>query len=385
MKTVHLRCICAALLLLLGSPSIFAEIAVDVPTAERRGTMAATEDTRDAQGSRVKSGPLALAVDLSDGSHLIGEPTIQSVSLQMPYTRIDIPLAKISIITIAGDNRTASFELKNGDRLKGTLDLASIDLTTVFGNVTVRIEHVTAMQVLPCGDAVLPADLKKNLALYYSFDRDAVRGKLTDQSGNGRHGTVHGATAVKNGKVGGAFKFSAKQNDYIEASKSQDMDKSGQLTIATWFNSTSWRQSAYNEMVNKQFRYDPGFPLFLGHVSGHQGWGLCVAASHQSYRGQWQQACSGEKLALNRWYHGVGTWDGKTLSVYLDGELKDSVDVKGVKMPTNDQNVIIGGEKPGWSQWNNTPFDGMLDEVMIWSRALSEKEVKQLYELQNGK
>jgi hypothetical protein len=90
---------------------------------------------------------LRLELELVDGSRIIGVPTIKSVPVQTSYATMDIPLKQIVNIRIEDNHETASFELQNGDKLKGVVDLASIKIETVFGEVSIGIEHARAISV----------------------------------------------------------------------------------------------------------------------------------------------------------------------------------------------------------------------------------------------
>jgi WD40 repeat protein len=76
-----------------------------------------------------------------------------------------------------------------------------------------------------------------------------------------------------------------------------------------------------------------------------------------------------------RWHHTVGVYDGIKLYLYVDGNLDNSVDASGC-ISQNILPVLIGqnAEAPG-RQWN-----GLIDDVRIYSYALTEKEVRELYE-----
>ena len=78
---------------------------------------------------------LRLELDLVDGSHIIGTPDIESVPVQTSYAKMDIDLKQILTIKIAEDHENASIDLRNGDKLKGVINLEPIKLETVFGNV----------------------------------------------------------------------------------------------------------------------------------------------------------------------------------------------------------------------------------------------------------
>ena len=95
--------------------------------------------------------PLSLELDLVDGSHIIGVPSIESVSVQTPYAKVEISLNQILSITIDDDHQTATFDLRNGDKLAGALDLEPIELQTLFGKVLVDAAHMTKVRTVTGG------------------------------------------------------------------------------------------------------------------------------------------------------------------------------------------------------------------------------------------
>lgn len=94
---------------------------------------------------------IRLELELVDGSRIIGVPDIASVPVQTAYARMDIPLGQISAIEIGEDHETASFELRNGDKLKGGLALEPLMLETAFGRVSIGIEHIRELRVVMAG------------------------------------------------------------------------------------------------------------------------------------------------------------------------------------------------------------------------------------------
>lgn len=107
------------------------------------GTAWAGKDKEESQ--------LRLELDLVDGSHVIGVPSIESVPVQTSYAKMDIALKQILTIKIAEDHETASIALRNGDQLKGVISLDPIKLETVFGKALVPITQVTTVRVSPKG------------------------------------------------------------------------------------------------------------------------------------------------------------------------------------------------------------------------------------------
>ena len=79
-----------------------------------------------------------------------------------------------------------------------------------------------------------------------------------------------------------------------------------------------------------------------------------------------------------QWHHVVATISGTVGNVYLDGNLDGSGDVGDI--PTNALDIFIGTDHPSPKDpiahyW----FNGMIDDVRIYNRALSTNEVQQLY------
>ena len=107
-------------------------------------------------GDAEKGQALRLVLELTDGSRLVGTPGIESVPVQTSYARMDVPLRQLVTVRIDADHETASLDLKNGDKVKGVVNLSPIKLETVFGKVSVGIENIRELRVVLSG-GVLPA------------------------------------------------------------------------------------------------------------------------------------------------------------------------------------------------------------------------------------
>ena len=90
---------------------------------------------------------------------------------------------------------------------------------------------------------------------------------------------------------------------------------------------------------------------------------------------------------LNRWYHMVGIWDATHTRIYIDGKL-DAITKRTTQGPLYDvpgTKMVIGNcATKNRVNWTDYYFDGLIDEVRIYRRALSETEVSELFEQAPG-
>jgi hypothetical protein len=73
------------------------------------------------------------------------------------------------------------------------------------------------------------------------------------------------------------------------------------------------------------------------------------------------------------WHHLAGTYNGSQIKLYVDGELKATTDYVG-SIPSETADVNLGTSSDFTDRW----YDGLLDDVRIYSRALSQAEVASL-------
>ena len=82
-----------------------------------------------------------------------------------------------------------------------------------------------------------------------------------------------------------------------------------------------------------------------------------------------------EPLPLGRWVHLAGTFDGRTMRLYVDGEERAAMERPG-PAGANDFHLVLGS----YEVKHRSHFVGLLDEVRIWNRALSSAEVRATFE-----
>ena len=119
--------------------------------------------------------------------------------------------------------------------------------------------------------------------------------------------------------------------------------------------------------------------ILLGYVNQSMVFGLCS----QGGPGRLTYLKAKQRFELRRWYHVVGTYDGKTQRVFVDGKLAAEATVQRgpIDYPA-EAPVVIGAYRD-----RNEDFrmQGMVHEVRIYKRALSSAEIERLYRATAGR
>jgi len=313
---------------------------------------------------------LRLDLDLIDGSRVVGVPSIESIPVQTSYAKMDIQLKQILTIKIGDDHEKVAIDLRNGDKLKGAISLEPIKLETIFGKVKIGVEHIKGLRVALAGGG-LSDELRKALVLYYPFDRDEG-GKVQDQSVRENDGEVHGAKWISEGKVGGAFSFNGDGNT-VDV-RPNCLDNLGDVTLNFWVKAD--RSVAYDAMVFSHYVNDDNG--LDARIAGY-GMQVCVGLGGKG------DSPGSSVLDYGRWTHVAAVLGGGGARLYINGQpaavnpnCKWSFKDLGRSVASTIGRTFLTRPHNGGPCW----FKGELDEFMIFDRALSDSEVKQLYDAQ---
>ena len=82
-----------------------------------------------------------------------------------------------------------------------------------------------------------------------------------------------------------------------------------------------------------------------------------------------------EKITVGGWHHLAGVYDRSAVKVYVDGILKNTTPFDG-ELWTRNSALCIGGTQRCLA----TPFRGLIGEVQLFNRALTEAEIKGIYD-----
>ena len=208
--------------------------------------------------------------------------------------------------------------------------------------------------------SVMATSLTDGLVGYWPFDGDAK-----DYSGNDNHGTIYGVTAVADryGNSASSYKFGT--GKYISVAASSQVDAILDFTLAFWVKITSYdgRPEKWVALISKgsssrQF----GVQFAIG-TNGTPFFEINAYEKHD-FAG----------FDFDKWMHVAVTRNGKEGNLYINGRKVSSVSLSS--SPTiNSGNLEIGRDAPGSMEY----LQGLMDEVCLYNRSLSELEVLAIY------
>jgi len=204
----------------------------------------------------------------------------------------------------------------------------------------------------------LTADLTDGLVAYYPFN-----GNADDESGNGNHVSVVGATLTED-------RFGIPNNAYYFDGSSK-MQNTSPLNFPVGNSPRSmvgwiFRQSTENEHGILQYGTPNTCQMFSLIISSN-------ASDKLYFYGHYCDISTNESIPQNEWQQVAVTYDGTNVKLYMDGQL-DNAGVKPLNTVMNSYGFTIG-LRPSDTYWI-----GKIDDVRIYNRVLSEAEIEELYD-----
>ena len=246
---------------------------------------------------------------------------------------------------------------------------------------SISITEYNAIQPDWCVVDAIVGDWKMNEASW-----DGTTGEIIDSTGHGHNGTsINGPDTIADGKLDRAGQLDG-INNYL------DLGNDSELNLTTGLSFELWARPHTSQEI-----------CYTAETGGNSGLAAKVESNESSTNWSWQlrygssDSCrlgfqahdtigvtkwvtAGKDLVNNEWCHIIVTFDGTNLRFYLDSELVDSEVLEG-NIASYENNLLVGSE--GWS--NDTDyFDGDIDNVRLYDRALTPNEINALYNQGDG-
>jgi len=287
-------------------------------------------------GAVVNTSPLTVTYTVDGGSQKTVSRSLTEGTNTVTITGTDS----------AGNTGSASINV--------TLDTVAPKITIVspVEGATVNSSPVEVTYTVD-GESAISLSREESLWAYYNFEEGSGT-VANDSSVNKRNGTIYGDATYTTGKKGKGLKCDG-TNDYVEIG---DIDLSDAFTLSAWIKASSFGK---NMIIGKtwetyQLLVKDGGTIVVSRNS----------ANAISYRAS---------LATNTWYHIVATFDTTNGTVlYVDG---NEVATSGNTSVTTKNDVATKIGATGWTAQDY--FNGIVDEVRIFNRALTSGEVYDLF------
>lgn len=214
------------------------------------------------------------------------------------------------------------------------------------------------------------ADITTGLVGHWTFNgKDTVWTSATaattlDKSGLGNTGTLtnmHQSTSTVAGKIGQGLRMSSRQ--YIVINDNASLNVSTNFTLSTWVK--------LDTLGASKAIYDSA-------TGGTNRWLVDISSNNKftfTERGIADNEAT-TALSTGVWYHLVVVKSGDSganIRFYLNGVSDGTASVGSVEIPTSDKRI------GNWTEGTNLPLMGLMDDLRIYNRALSENDVRQLY------
>jgi hypothetical protein len=284
------------------------------------------------------------ALPLTSWSHLAATYDGATLRLFVNGALVSSRLVANSILTSAGALRIG------GNGLWGEFFQGRIDEVRLY-NRALNAAEIAADMNTPISNLLM---------LAYGFEEGSGNSTI-DASGRGHTGAVSGATWTVSGRFGGALQFDG-VDDVVTAADTDDLDLSTALTIEAWVYPTNaltgWRTAVFKETAAGD-----AYSLYAhSATAGSRGQAIISGVK--------QTTATATVIPLNTWTHIALTYDGTALRLFVNGVQVNTTPATGAV--TSSAGALSVGGNAIWGEY----FEGMIDEVRIYKRALSVGEIQ---------
>ena len=282
--------------------------------------------------------------------------------------------------TLAGD--------VNGDGKVDNLDLDILvnaylenatvtEVTDIDGDGKLTIADITKLiSMLPKNGS---DDITDGLVAYYPFN-----GNANDESGNGNDGTPTYNVTLTQGVKGdenGAYLFGGYDKPgHIYVKNSESLQFTNGCTFSAYVKPMSWASmDGWGSRIESG-----GVQCIMAKEHDRRGVTFEMAGSDEKCRiwmgsmdeQPWAELSSKDRMQgnyLNKWTHIAFVYGSSFAQLYIDGTLVDEKESSPDFTRMNMMNLYIGKFSDSWY-----PFNGLIDEIRIYNRALTSDEISTL-------
>ena len=227
---------------------------------------------------------------------------------------------------------------------------------------------------------IAQADITSGLVGHWNMD-DGSGAIALDSAGshNGTLVTPPDPQFVSGGMFGGAVDFAGRRSgevdSYVDAGDGGTLDITGDRTISTWVRIDAWAPGSAGHWTGIITKGDVVGNYDLIRNGSTNSVGFYIADKNF--------VVGDDVVDDGQWHMLTGVFDDAgVMSMYVDGQLDASMSVSAGATTTNDQPLLFNALDDGNTGWDsNRWFDGQMDDVRLYDRALSPDDVIELYSI----
>jgi hypothetical protein len=198
-------------------------------------------------------------------------------------------------------------------------------------------------------------DTYSDIAAHYALNEENGT-VIGDSSGNENHGTINGATWTT-GISGSGLSFDG-IDDYVDLGDPLGLQPE-QVSLSVWFKT----DTAGGKIIRKRW-----YGYCLEVLSSGQTAFWIYDAAARKFIATSPNACND-----NTWHHAVGVYDGAEVKLSIDGALVATASAGAIHY--EDGGIAIGRD----GDYSGAYFNGIIDEIRVYGRALNDQEIQNLY------
>ena len=218
-------------------------------------------------------------------------------------------------------------------------------------------------------------DLNDGLVAYWSFDNCSA----VDDSGNGHDGKIYGNPECVDGIKGKAFKFYTKTGHYKgDTIVVEPISLSENFTVTYWTKFYDDSGNSGLEVEDDKWCSSPfGLGLGLKSIGSYINWSCGPYEDTHSVKL--------EDIEKEKWYMATFVIKGNKIEYFVNNKkVGEKTWKSSYKTLKNLVLAINSSPAGGWESYYHEFYKSILDEIRIYNRALSEEEVKALYNFYIG-
>ena len=216
--------------------------------------------------------------------------------------------------------------------------------------------------------AQVPSYVPTNgLVGYWPFN-----GNANDESGNGNNGSLQNGVLITDDRLlnlNSAYDFDG-IDDQIEVNHSTSISPNQYVSVNVWIYPRAYEDNKHCVSKGSHINYT------------YRSYGIQGPESNEKARffvsnGSVEEGIStSSNLTLNQWHQITGVYDGASLKIYVNGLLDNQMNFSG-SINQNTEPLLFGSHK--YYAFADYWFNGKIDDIGIWNRALTQQEITDLY------